>query len=234
MSLLITRKEIIQSKKIIASELALLQKAYFDNNILQEYKENKEEQLYWDQFDCLGNDVISYSTFYKIISLDHTEIDTFTSKLTEKLKELFQIINASQFIIISHVKVDFFGNMDIKIKPLKKAYKNLEKFVKNKTFNEAFKFETDKLHDFIEILFWTTRCDPSLADYIFLFDKEEQIQIQLCKYGNIHLTEFKRERLKKKKLKELGWTIIRGAEYDNFSIDGKIKGREIKIIKKSK
>ena len=89
--------------------------------------------------------------------------------------------------------------------------------------------DIESLSDFIEILFWTTRCDPSVAEYIFLFDKNEQIQIQLCKYGNIHLTEFNKVKLTDKKLKTLGWTIIDGEEFDNFSSDGKILGRRIKI-----
>ena len=65
--------------------------------------------------------------------------------------------------------------------------------------------------------------------YIFIFDKDEQIQFHLCKYGNLHLTEYDNEQLTDDKLKELGWTIIDGQEYDNFTNDGKIKGRQIKL-----
>jgi len=66
------------------------------------------------------------------------------------------------------------------------AYKKLEKIVGDKTFNEAFKIDIQSLPDFIEILFWITRCDPSVAEYIFIFDEKEQIQINLCKYGNLN------------------------------------------------
>ena len=206
-----------------------MQKVFYDEEMLQYYKDDNEEHLYWEQFDCLKNGEIDYSTFHKIIGLNHSDIDTFVNKLTEKLTELFHFINATDFIIISHLKLDFFGNRDNNYKPLKKAYNTLEKIVGDKTFNEAFEIDIDSLQDFIEILFWTTRCDPSVAEYIFVFDKDEQIQFHLCKYGNLHLTEYNREQLTDDKLKELGWTIINGQEYDNFTNDGKIKGRKIKL-----
>lgn len=223
------RNEIFRTKSIISSELAKMQKEFYDEEMLQYYKDDNEEYLYWEQFDCLKNEEIEYSTFNKIIGLNHSDIDTFVNKLTAKLTELFKSINTNDFIIISHLKLDFFGNRDNKFKPLKNAYIKLEKIVGNTTFKEAFEIDIKNLTDFLEILFWITRCDPSVAEYIFLFDKDEQIQISLCKYGNLHLTEYKNEQLTDDKLKELGWTIIDGQEFDNFTSDGKIKGRQIKV-----
>ena len=206
-----------------------MQKAFYDEEMLQYYKEDNEEHLYWEQFDCIKNEEIDYSTFNKIIGLDHSDIGTFTDTLTIKLTELFKALNLNDFIIIAHLKLDFFGNRDNKFKPLKKVYKTLEKIVGDKTFNEAFEIDIDSLKDFIEILFWTTRCDPSVAEYIFVFDKDEQIQFNICKYGNLHLTEYNKEQLTEDKLKELGWNIIEGQEYDNFTESGKIEGRKIKL-----
>lgn len=229
MTTLTTRNEIVKTKRIIGSELTKMQKAFYDEEMLQYYKDDNEEHLYWEKFDCIKNEETDYSTFNKIIGLDHSDIDTFTNKLTGKLTELFKSINATDFIIISHLKLDFFGNRDNNFKPLKEAYKTLEKIVGDKTFKEAFEINIYSLQEFIEILFWTTRCDPSVAEYIFLFDKNEQIQFHLCKYGNIHLTEYNNEQLTEDKLKELSWTIIEGQEFDNFTESGKIKERKIKL-----
>jgi hypothetical protein len=85
------------------------------------------------------------------------------------------------------------------------------------------------LPEFIEIMFWITRCNAGAPEYIFLFDEKEQIQINICKYGNVHLTEYNKEQITESKLKTLGWTIIEGREFDNFSDDEKITGREIKV-----
>lgn len=229
MTTLTTRNEILNSKRIISSELTKMQKAFYDEEMLQYYKDDNEEHLYWEQFDCIKNDETNYSTFNKIISFNHSNIDTFAKKLTVKLIKLFKEINVTNFIIISHLKLDFFGNRENKFKPLKKAYEKLEKIVGDKTFNEAFEINIDSLEDFIEILFWTTRCDPSIAEYVFVFDKDEQFQFHLCKYGNLHLTEYNNEQLTEDILKELGWTIIEGQEHDNFTTDGKIKGRQLKL-----
>lgn len=229
MTTLTTRSEIVNTKGIISSELTKMQKAFYNAEMLQYYKDDNEEHLYWEQFDCIKNEETDYSTFNKIIGIDHSDIDTFTNKLTDKLRELFRSINTIEFIIISHLKLDFFGNRDNNFKPLKEAYKKLEKIVGDKTFNEAFEIDIYSLPEFIEILFWITRCDPSVAEYIFLFAKDEQIQFHLCKYGNLHLTEYNNERLTEDKLKELGWTIIEGQEFDNFTESGVIKGRKIKL-----
>ena len=229
MTTLTTRKKIIETKKIIGSELTKMQNAFYDEEMLQFYKDDNEEHLYWEQFDCYKNNTIEYSTYHRIIGLEHSDIDTFTTKLTEKLTELFREIKANEFIIISHLKLDFFGNRDNKFKPLKNAYKKLEKIVGDKTFNEAFILDINSLPDFLEILFWTSRCDPSVAEFIFIFDQNENIQLNICKYGNIHLTQFNKENISDGKLKELDWRIIEGQEFDNFTETGKIQGRQLNI-----
>jgi hypothetical protein len=229
MTTLTTRNEIVKTKRIIGSELTKMQKVFYDKEMLQNYKDDNEEHLYWEQFDCIKNEEYDYLTFDKIIGLDHSDIDNFTNKLAEKLTELFKTINVTDFIIISHLKLDFFGNRDNNFMPLKEAYNKLEKIVGDKTFKEAFQIDIYSLHDFIKILFWTTRCDPSIAEYIFVFDKDEKIQFHLCKYGNLHLTEYINEQLTDGKLKEFGWKIIEGQEFDNFTENGKIEGRKIQL-----
>jgi hypothetical protein len=233
MTTLLTRKEIVETRKIIGSELTKMQKAFYDEETLQLYKHDNEEHLYWEQFDCFKNEELHYKTQNKIIGLNHSEIDTFTKKLTSKLRELFQITNANEFYIISHLKLDFFGNRNNKFKPLVNSYKKLEKIVGQNSYKEAFKIDEDEMSDFVEILFWIIRCDPSVAEFIFLFDKNEKIQVNLCKYGNIHLTEFGSEQLTEEILTSLGWIIIDGQEFDNFTIEGKIKGRQIYVSKQA-
>jgi hypothetical protein len=229
MTKLLTRKEIIETKKIISSELAKMQRLIYDEETLQYYKEENEEQEYWDQFDCFEKEAFEYPSQHKIIGLSHSNIDTFTDQLSGKLKELFQLLNIKDFIILAHLKLDFFGNRKNKYKPLVKAYEKLEKIVGQKTYKEGFMIEVEDLPAFVEILFWITRCDPSVPEYIFLFDKNEKIQMNLCRYGNIHLSQFDKEWLSNDKLTSLGWSIIDEQECDNFSSEGKIEGREIKL-----
>ncbi|MBC9909162.1 hypothetical protein [Chitinophaga varians] len=223
---LVSRKESVQTKKIIGTALAKLQKVFYDEDMLQYYRDEHEEHLYQDQFDFLETETIGHTCFNKIIGLHHTDINTFTTTLTHKLTELFAAIGVKELVVISHLKLDFFGNRNNKFKPLVNAYKLLERIVGKPTYKEAFILDVDSLPECIEILFWITRCDPTVAEYIFLFDKEEKIQLFLCKYGNIHLTEFGSETLTASLLASMDWKIIEGRESDNFTSDGKIRGRK--------
>lgn len=225
----ITRNELIKTKHIIGSELAQMQQLFHDEEVLQLYKDDGEEHLYWEQFDCLTNKTAACATVNKIIGLDHTDINTFTVVLTEKLTALFGVLQVTDLILVAHLKQDFFGDRDNTFGPLVRAYAKLEKMVGGKTFKEAFTFDSNNLADVMDILFWVTRCDPAAPEYIFLFDKDEQMQLQLCKYGNLHLREFHEERLAREQLAALGFKIIEGRESDPFTKDGKVKGRQIKI-----
>lgn len=223
-----TRKEIVKSKKFISSELTKLQKAIYDDEIFEDDKEDNEEHIYLEMYDVMHDEVLKYRTYNTIIGLNHSNINTFTTTLSIKLTELFNAINASEFILISHLKMDFFGNRKNKFKPLMNAYQALEKITGQKTYEETFIFDLESMPNIIQIIFWITRCDASVPEYIFMFDQDEKIQISLCKYGNIHLTQFDTEVLTTKKLTDLGWTIIED-ELDNFSQAGAIEGRQLKM-----
>jgi hypothetical protein len=225
----ITRQEIAKTKKLISSELATIQKAVFEEEILEEYKKDNEAPLYLDSFDFLDKKTTEFIRHYKVLRLGHTDIDTFVPRLTDKLEELFPITGSAEFIIAADLKADFFGNRNNKFKPLVKSYKQLEQIVGTNSYKEAFVTDRQSLADFMEIVFWLVRCDPGVPQYIFIFDSQEKIQFHLCKYGNIHLTEFGTETLSAEIVKSSGWEIIEGREYDNFTGDGKIKGRRLKL-----
>ncbi|NCU05782.1 MAG: hypothetical protein GXC73_17580, partial [Chitinophagaceae bacterium] len=104
--MLITRKEIVQSKKIIGSEITKLQKVFFDEELLQEYKEEGEEQLYWNMFDCVHDATVDYATQHTIIGLDHTDINSYSTALSNKLAQLFHTVGADEVYILSHLKLD--------------------------------------------------------------------------------------------------------------------------------
>ncbi len=227
MNTLLTRKELVETKKIIGSELTKLQREYFNESILEAYVADNEEHLYRDAFDFIEGEVLDIPTLSKAISLNHSEIKTFTAILAAKLLELYNAIGATEFYVLGHIKMDLFGNRANKFKPLADSYKKLERIVGKKTYDEAFHFDITHLRDFVEILFWLERCDPSVPEFIFLFDRDERTNIYLSKYGNVYLTEFEEETLTEERLRSMGWAIVDGEEFDNFSSDGRIGGRQI-------
>lgn len=214
-----TRKEITTSKRIIASELSKLQQGIFDEEDMLYYESQCEANLYREQFDCIDESIVDYQMYHKVISIQHNEIETFAKELAPKLVELFRIVGSQDLIVLSHLKLDFFGKRTNPNMYLKKAYSLLEELLGTTSYKEAIEINLSDIPNIIHILFWLTRYDPSSPEYIFLFDKEELIHIQLCKYGNIHLCEYTKERLTSEKLTELGWTIREGEEFDNFNAE---------------
>lgn len=227
--MLITRKEITQSKPIIGSEITKLQKSFFDEGLLQEYKQDGEEQLYWEMFDCVNDAATDYKTHHNIIGIEHADINSYTTVLSNKLKKLFQAIGEDEVYILSHLKLDLFGNRNNQFKPLAKAYKKLEAITGQTSYKEAFHININQLQQFIDIIFWLIRCDPGVPEYIFFFAANEKLEMFLCKYGNIHLTEIGNAQLTKEQLTAMGWQVIDGPEYDRFSNDGAIEGRQINL-----
>lgn len=224
-----SRQEIYQSKKIIASEIIKMQQSFFDEELLQSYKDNNEEHLYWEMFDTVTVKPTDYLSYHKILGLNYTDLYTYTQHLSQQLHKLLSFAGITELIILSHLKLDFFGNRENGYDPLIKSYNQLEKITGSNTYKEAFCINLESLEEWTEILFWISRCDPSVSDYIFLFDTDEKIQFFICKYGNIHFTELKEEQLTANVLAELGWTIIEGQEFDNFTTVGSISGRQIKF-----
>lgn len=223
---LITRQELLTTNKRIGSAITEIQKAFYSEEMLQDYKDENQEHLYWETYDFVNHEVIEQEYHSKILCLNHSNIRTFTKKLAQKLDELFSVIGSSEFYVITFLKCDFFGNRENKYKPLVRTYEKLEKIVGKNTYKEAFCFDKTSLPDMIEVLFWISRCDPSVSDFMYLIDKDGQMKMFICKYGNIHLTELGSEKLTEDLLNSQGWTVIDGPEYDNFSPSGRIKGRE--------
>jgi hypothetical protein len=61
-------------------------------------------------YDFVKHWMIKHENHYKILCLNHSNIRTFTKKLAQKLDELFSVIGASEFYVITFLKCDFFGN----------------------------------------------------------------------------------------------------------------------------
>lgn len=226
---LVSRKEAVEQKRIICSALSKLQQAFYDEEMLQLYKEDGEEQLYWEQFDLYKESPINYAATHTIIGLSHTDIHSFTPLLAEKLKALLTVLGCHKLILLAHIKRDLFGNTAAEFAPLANAYKQLRKITGQQSYKEALATNLEDLPALIDIFFWISRCDPAAPEYIFFFDADEKVEFTICKYGNIHLTQFGNEVLTSTTLQTHGWRVIEGTEWDNFTEDSIIPGRKIRL-----
>ena len=64
---------------------------------------------------------------------------------------------------------------------------------------------------------------------ITFFDKMERYYLNVCHYGNIHITGLNENFISDEILNKSRLKIIEGKEMDNFSKDQKINGRRLKI-----
>jgi len=55
----------------------------------------------------------------------------------------------------------------------------------DKKFNGGFELEARSISSFIPHLFWLTRCNASLPEFMMSFIKSKTV-ISLCKYGILH------------------------------------------------
>lgn len=192
--MLLKRKQIIIEHKLIGSELAKLQELMLKHTHV-DWLKGEEMQKYIATFDLIDLPKIEISTFDKILSLTRKfNSDTFTTELSKKLIPLLSELSVNELIIITPRKEDYFGNRTNPYKLLKKSNKRLEEIVNDTHYEEAFKIERKDLELYVEIFFWIVRCGG--PEEVIFFDAGGKIKFSICKYGNIHLTELGKERVK--------------------------------------
>jgi hypothetical protein len=224
---LVERKSIFGNHKIIASEIAKTQKALFDNNIYSSIDDDDEKMEYKSKFDAMDYEKYSSEYNIKILTVDYYDIKTFSKKLYESLVKLFEELNINDFFILLDLKINYFDSLYNKYGPLVKAYKKLEKITDKKYYDEAF-YSNKLSEEIIYIIFWLGRCSPQMNN-IIIFDKVEQYYLNICQYGNIHFTGLNGNNVSEDIIKRIGLKNIEGKEDDNFTNNGKINGRRIKV-----
>jgi len=227
---LIKRETIFESNPKIANEIYEFQKHFFNLDkvpYIEGIDENSIEYL-----EHISLKKYQYSAIQKtskVISFEHSDLESFSKKLGEKIALLLYTIEIKKLFVFSHLKMNLFGNLNNNYQPLKEAYKQLENITSTFDYKEGFMTNLDELPTLINIAFWIERCDPSAPEYIFFTDIENRLSFFLCKDGNVHTIEYGKEILTKKVLDEQNWYRIEERCYDKFSHDGMIEGRELKF-----
>ena len=172
----INRKEIFENYEKIAFLISYFQKSMYD----EEYDEKK-----W--FDAINYNVKENPRESFTVMVNSENLNEHSKNLITKLKSLLKKLNSKKLIIVSHLKLDFFGNLNHDYEKVTNAYSKLTKYFPEKKYEEAIEIETNEIDDFIEIFFWLERCDPSIAEYIFWFDIQQKFCFYFCKYGNMEI-----------------------------------------------
>ncbi len=199
---LIKRKEVFEKHKNILSWINCFQKACFD----EEYDEINNEM-----FDVLRFETKQIKNNSFILSFNHNKINSFSEELAQKLILLFEFLNVKELILMSHLKVNFFGNIEHDNENVINSYSELKKITLTQSYSEAIVVTIAELPKLIEIFFYLQKCDASSPEYIFWFDINENFCFHLCQYGNIHFTDFTNGQLiSERQCLDLQMKIIKG------------------------
>ena len=221
---LIDRKKIFESAQNLTFEIAHIQNDMFEDD--PDLFESEQDRIeYGEMFDLKDLKPKKVNKFYKVISFDHSELQTYTPRLTNILLEFLKELQVDKLFVISHLKLNFFGaNLKHSYTPIKKAYKKLENIVKSRNYDEAFAIDREDLTEFIEIAFWIERCDASAPEFIFFHDVKDRFSFYLCKEGNIHIIEYNKEIITPTILQNNKLYQVEERCLDKFG-NGKIEGR---------
>ncbi len=207
----IDRKTVFEQHKNIASEISEMQKAFFDEDDLNSCETEEDKNDYLSAFDARNLKIDSKKKIYNVISIDQTDLKTFSKDLAQNLITLLKELNIETLIIIAHYKMNFFGNLEIKFKPVKNAYEDLKAITGSYLYEEALRVNLTNHKEFstlINIAFWIERIDASAPEFIFFYDEKDKFAFNICKGGNVHTIEFGKHILTNKVLEKCNWHEI--------------------------
>ena len=216
---LIERNQIFRKLKNIPSLIKEIQQSFLDEEF-----ENIDDEM----FDAISleNEKVKYSSFS--IMLNHSDINSYAKELAVKLIDLLKFLKTEKLILITHLKLDFFGNLEHDYFKVINAYSELSKITNSKTYKETIETIILEIESLVEIFFWLERCDASIPEYVFWADSNERFCFYFCKYGNIHFVDFTNGNLiSEKDLEKLNFIV--NQDYDQFSDNGIIENRKINI-----
>ena len=220
----ITRQSVFDNYKTITSEIVHIQKAMFDADPL--FEDGDDGEWYSKMYDAIAIPDYEIKRYFSVLSFDHSDINTFTTALTEKLTKLLTTLNISELIIITHLKLSFVGNPDNAYPPFQKAIGKFKDITNDLKYDEVFKISLTDLPSFIQIMFWIVRCDAGSPEYIYFFDTNERLGFNLCKSGGIHIIEYGKEFVFDELMESLDMYFVNGGCEEKFSAGSKIEGRK--------
>lgn len=228
---LTSRRTVLQQNKHLLSTIYEIQKAMYDYKFSDDTDdiERRDEAVALQYFDALGMNAVPVAGYYKTISINHNDLNSYANALSEKLTYLLLSLNIRHLVVLGHQKHNYFFNRTNNYFPLKQAREQFVSLTGNPDYMEAFEFDIADLPQMVNMMFWTERCDPQCCEYIYFADAAGKLAFFLCKDGNVHTVEYEKEILTEEILSGNDWHLFNGTCQDKFTDDGAIEGRIITI-----
>jgi hypothetical protein len=194
--------------------------------ILLVIKRMQEVLSDWDVFDALHFSTTKSTEKEYAVMVISQDIEIHTKNIILKLKQLFELLQTQEIIVISTIKQNLFGNKKNKYEKVVTANSILRKYFPKNNYNEALILNVNKIDDFVEAFFLLERYDMGFPE-LYWFDKDQRFYFYFCNKGNIHIVNLKGNKpVTRKLLLQLGFKID---DYDQFYNGGAIKGRMLRM-----
>jgi len=157
---------------------------------------NKEEQDFVDSYrDRNPFKQVSVAKWVGGCTLisSKTNAEKYLSDLSNSLEGLRNQLKAQNLIVIGDWPTPWLAQEN-EYAPVKEAMDFL-KMIISSDFDGGFLLNAKDLTSFIPRLFWLTRCNASLPDFLMTFENSKTI-FSICKYGILHIESYDQEELK--------------------------------------
>ena len=157
---------------------------------------NKEEQDFVDSYRDRNpfdqSSAIKWIGGYTLIS-SKTYVDEYLNDLSNSIEGLRNHLKSQNLIVIADWPTPWLAQEN-EYAPVKKALEFL-KIIVSTDFDGGFLLNGEDLRAFIPHLFWLTRCNASLPDFLMAFENSKTI-FSICKYGILHIESYDQDELK--------------------------------------
>lgn len=89
---------------------------------------------------------------------------------------------------LPHIKTSIYSQMRSRHPELTAWRKWLREICGSPAYDEAFLIPIDDLTEWMELLFWIGSCDGSAPEYIFISPTTGNFTVNICRYGNLHIS----------------------------------------------
>ncbi|WP_341199524.1 hypothetical protein [Croceibacter atlanticus] len=178
---LLDRQDVFKQYKILASHIHGIQQSFYDED---------EEESYTSKFDTISLTVKDYNTHNFCVRVASDQKALHPLEISGKLKALFTEIDCEALILIPFIKLDFFSSKNSTYADIAEAYKNLATHIPTKTHTEALEVSLTDLNEFVHIIYTLATEDLNFPEFTVWFDKQQRFAFFICRYGNLHITDY--------------------------------------------
>lgn len=190
---LITRAFVFDHIPTITSQIASLQKDYFDDDP-NNFDPKDNRAWYYEMHDALDRKTEDIDCSLQVLKVDHPDKATYATTLSEKLIAMLTQLGTRSVVLIAHFKMPFVGhNTDPKNKICQRLIEKFIAITADRNYDEAFLIDaiSRDLPDLIDFAFWMQRYGGGCPEFLYFADLEGRLAFSICQYGYVHLLDFK-------------------------------------------